>query len=842
MPIIGQPAHTHFTPVITPVVLDRISLSVTYVYNVSAAAFRVSLSQTYRYDLRIIVSCLQIYLYNLNPVTPTGPTRLYFHAALNPLPNLPNICLCVLTPHKVVDAETVNRTMNTITGTVQTSLVLTSNATLTPQNYYFTRFVTDTLTQISLIEAKTWTYNFAAKESPSTGNFPCNGTNKPVRVVAYVWRPSTQSKVGDIIDGNSASTVDEASTTLERVCQTTFIGNQVLGVHDGDVLVFEVLFVIDQTSAIVATDTFYYDGTTVNTTKNATVSNHASFLETPQGLLFGAALTRVSKPRIQKYNITGRLSPGLARAYKYSLNTLASVSKTYRYNTTSAVSLSNVYLYSITGRISFSSRAKYDILVRKQALKIFRYALQQTILSSRNYKYNIVTTIQPAPLSTSYRYNIVNRLSLPQVYKYAIYRPVNVSRIYRYSLNARAALSRLYRYNITNRITHPIIFRYGLALRLSLSRLYRYNLTNLRSASSHYRYSLLGKLSASRIFRYPITSRVTPSLSKVYKYNLTALSHVSLSSVYKYNIVKRLMISRIYGYAIATKLSLSRIYRYNLATRVPTISRVYRYTILNAVTISRIYRYSITVRILSSRNYLYHLLALKQKPQTYLYRLFKRVSDINAFRYRIGEGISVEQTYRYNSIGRVSQQSKYNYTITSITPTISVQWQITGKNTDFPDSLENLVRDFIKENWSITDPVLSATPIITSKLSRQHQSQIDNFAYDNFRSYYIRVKEVAASEVKNRQVRLNTYEFATPIEVETYARRLKKGEAFPQLNAMINELLRIFGTYQADQIFGVQGITLDRISSMEKERPPAENLWARRLKIILHYYRVSVVG
>jgi hypothetical protein len=59
---------------------------------------------------------------------------------------------------------------------------------------------------------------------------------------------------------------------------------------------------------------------------------------------------------------------------------------------------------------------------------------------------------------------------------------------------------------------------------------------------------------------------------------------------------------------------------------------------------------------------------------------------------------------------------------------------------------------------------------------------------------------------------------------------------------MVNELLRIFGTYQAEGIFGVQGITLDRISSMEKERPPSQTTWARRLRIILHYYKISVVG
>jgi hypothetical protein len=765
MPIIGQPAHTHFIPVITPVVLDRISLSVTYLYDVAQATSKVVKTLTYLYDIKIRISCLSVYVYNLNPAGPVGPTRLYFHAVLNTLPNLPTTERSILTANKLVDAENISRTMSTIKGTVQTSLVLSSNPTSVLQRYYFGRFASDTLTNISSITAQTWTYNFATITNAGS-RFPVNGTNAPVRVVAYVWRPSTASKVGDIVDGNSASTVDV--TTTERAHITTFSGNQVLGVQAGDVLCFEVWFEITQGISSTFTDTFYYDGTTVTTVKNTVVSNHASFIETPQGLSFGAALTRVSKSCIQKYNIIGRLSPGLSRVYKYNLNVLASLSKTYRYNITSAVSVSSTYLYSLTGRISFPSITKYDILVRKQALKIFRYVLQQTILFSRDYKYNIVTAIQPAPLSTSYKYNIVNRITLSRLYKYAIYRAVSLSRIYRYSLNARTALSRLYRYNITNRITHPVIFRYGLAVRLSLSRLYRYSLTNLLSASSHYRYSLLSRLSASRIFRYNI----------------------------------------------------------NLA--------------IQSVTLSRIYRYSITVRILSSRNYLYRLLALKQKPQIYYYSLLKRISKTNTFVYRLGGGVSLSQTYRYNSIGRVLKQSKYVYTITTFAPTI--QWQITGKNTDFPDSLENLVRDFIKENWSITDPVLSATPIITSKLSRQHQSQIDNFAYDNFRSYYIRVKEVAASEVKNRQIRLNTYEFATPIEIETYARRLKKGEAFPQLNAMINELLRMFGTYQVDQIFGVQGITLDRISSMEKERPPAENLWARRLKIILHYYRVSVVG
>ena len=79
--------------------------------------------------------------------------------------------------------------MTPIIGTAQSSLVLTSTATTSAQNYYFTRFVTETLTQISFITANTWTYNFAIRESSAIANFPTSATNQPVRVVAYVWRP-----------------------------------------------------------------------------------------------------------------------------------------------------------------------------------------------------------------------------------------------------------------------------------------------------------------------------------------------------------------------------------------------------------------------------------------------------------------------------------------------------------------------------------------------------------------------------------------------------------------------------------------------------------------------------
>lgn len=832
MPIIGQQSHAHFTP-IAAAILQRITSSFVYKYNVTQSAFRITVTSTCRYNINYLLSTAHIYFYHLNPTGAVGPTRLYLRAVINALPNLPTVEGSTLTPNKNVDAQTVNRTLSLIRGGSQTSLVLTSNATSALQRYYFSRFVSDTLSGISSITAQNWTFNFAIKESDTNANFPVSGTNQPVRIVGCVWRPSTQSTVGDIIDANSNPTIDEASTTLETVQTTTFSGTQVLGVQDGDVLCFEVWFEITQSAATAYTDTFYYDGTTVNTIKNSTVTSHASFLETPQGLIFGAPLARVTKPLVQKYNIIGRLR--IPKIYKYNVTQLATLSRIYRYQIFQSAIRSPVYKYNIIGRILKPSTAKYNILVTRQAPKIFRYAINSRLLSSKLYKYTITSRLA-APKSSVYKYNLTNRIQLLRAYKYNIATAVHLIRLYMYSLLSRRSLSRLYRYNLTNRIAITPTLIYNLNERIYCESNYIYDILEKVLSSRQYRYSLFARILLSKIYKYNVAKRVTAP--KIFKYNLTSFGRVAMSSIYRYNLVNRLQFSRLYKYNILNKISLSRIYRYGLTVRTTT-SRIYRYALLKAVTLNRIYRYNLAVRILSNRIYRYNLLKRIQIQRLYIYHLYKRISAIQNYIYVIGGGARLVQKYVYNLTGRISLISKYRYSLVAVPS--NVIWEITGKNTDFPDSLENLVTKFIKENWSITNPAIGANPAITTVLSHQHQTQVDNFAYDNFRTYYIRVKEVA-SEVKNRQIRMNTYEFETPIDLECFSRRLKKGEAYAELNNMINELLRMFGTFEPDQIFGIEGITLERITSMEKERPPALNLWARRLRIILHYYRVSTVG
>ena len=218
--------------------------------------------------------------------------KLYFHATLSQLANLPTTEQSALTSAKSVDALTVNRHMGTSIGTAQTSLTLSSINNTSANDYYFTRFVTWGLVGITAINAGTWRYAFAASESNANANFPCSGSNAPVYLNVYVWRPSNQTKIGTIIDGNTDSVyVEPGATSSERSEYGTFTGAAVASVTDDDVIICEIWFRVTQAAATAYNDIFYYDGTTENNTDNTVVSNHASYISTWQTLAFIRKLT-----------------------------------------------------------------------------------------------------------------------------------------------------------------------------------------------------------------------------------------------------------------------------------------------------------------------------------------------------------------------------------------------------------------------------------------------------------------------------------------------------------------------------------------------------------------------
>lgn len=210
-------------------------------------------------------------------------TKLYFHNATSTVSGtLPSTNQSALTLNKLSDAVTVNRSMNTTIGTSQVSKAIATDAVTTQQNLYYTRFISMELGS-QTISANTWDYNFAAQCNNLNANFPVD-TSGPVYINCYVWRPSTGAKVGTILEGNSVSDFAEVSTSAaEKVCNGTFSGSS-LAIQNNDVLCFEMIFRVTQGSTNARTDTVYYDGTTENTTDNTTVSNHASYIQTPQTL------------------------------------------------------------------------------------------------------------------------------------------------------------------------------------------------------------------------------------------------------------------------------------------------------------------------------------------------------------------------------------------------------------------------------------------------------------------------------------------------------------------------------------------------------------------------------
>lgn len=213
-------------------------------------------------------------------------TRFYFHQDTSVYTNLPTAEQASVASDADGDAQTLNRHMDDVIGAGPHQFVRVTSLNNTNNNdYYFTRFVSHPINQ-SGIAANTWTYSIAHRENNAAANFPVSGNNGPLKVVCYVWRPGS-GKVGDILDGSSASTADEGGANVIRASTVTFTGAAVAGATTGDHVVFEVWANTTQGNATSRNIDFFFDGDTVTTT-DGTVSNHASFIETPENITFGS--------------------------------------------------------------------------------------------------------------------------------------------------------------------------------------------------------------------------------------------------------------------------------------------------------------------------------------------------------------------------------------------------------------------------------------------------------------------------------------------------------------------------------------------------------------------------
>jgi len=206
-------------------------------------------------------------------------TKLYFHdAAYAGGGTPPSGEQATATPSWTATGGATNRTMNTVIGVAQASLAGTTLNNTAAQTGLLGMFISPPLSGAQTVGGGTMVLNTADKESNAAANFWIDGLN------VYVWRPSTGTKVGTLRDARNLGGTE--ATTGETVTHISGITSTGISASDGDVLVCEVWAEHTQSMATAYTATFYYDGTTENATENATVSNHASYLQLAETLTF----------------------------------------------------------------------------------------------------------------------------------------------------------------------------------------------------------------------------------------------------------------------------------------------------------------------------------------------------------------------------------------------------------------------------------------------------------------------------------------------------------------------------------------------------------------------------
>jgi hypothetical protein len=216
-------------------------------------------------------------------------TKLYFRDTLNGGAGLPTNKQSSLTVDNNGDAVTVNRKLDTVIGSSQISKNCATNASSSTQVSRFTRFVSPVL-GVTSIAANTWNYAFAVAEDNVNANFPTSTQNgRDIWVNVFVWNTTNSTKVGDIIDGlgGAGSEYQEPTTAAQETSVFgTFAGSAVNSIPAGSVICYEAIFQFQQNNATARTITLYYNGATETNNNGTTVSNHASYIETPQALTF----------------------------------------------------------------------------------------------------------------------------------------------------------------------------------------------------------------------------------------------------------------------------------------------------------------------------------------------------------------------------------------------------------------------------------------------------------------------------------------------------------------------------------------------------------------------------
>ena len=212
-------------------------------------------------------------------------TRLFLHAAGHVFGGtFPTAEQAAASSIQRIAGATSIALMNTTTGTTQTSITFTNFASSTVQTYLLKIFTSPPISGSATIGGGNMIINNAGSESNAAMNFFAGNTAN-----IYVWRPSTGTLVGTIKDAANSSTLGLGNAevgTGETAFHITSITTSPVAASSGDVIIYEMWARFTPGMATAYTGNVFWDGTTVNTTAGAAVTNHASFIEFTENFSF----------------------------------------------------------------------------------------------------------------------------------------------------------------------------------------------------------------------------------------------------------------------------------------------------------------------------------------------------------------------------------------------------------------------------------------------------------------------------------------------------------------------------------------------------------------------------
>jgi len=203
----------------------------------------------------------------ITAATPFNTTELY-------TANYPSTYQSASTPDWIATGGTVSKSLSTSIGVLQASVAGTTVATTSAQNGLIGIFTSAALGAAQTIGGGNIVVSIADKESNLAANFFVNGVD------IYVWRPSTDTKVGTVkaFGSGTALGAEPSAANSEETTTLVIIGSTAVDALAGDVVVIELWARHTQGTAAAYTVTTYYDGTVEQIVENTVVTDHATYV------------------------------------------------------------------------------------------------------------------------------------------------------------------------------------------------------------------------------------------------------------------------------------------------------------------------------------------------------------------------------------------------------------------------------------------------------------------------------------------------------------------------------------------------------------------------------------